>query len=366
MIGEHRTPDFANLRRTLLRRGPPGPVPVLEFLADVGFMERVLGERFPVSNLSEIKVCEREACERACDLIIQFHRHMGCDYVSVLVEVPLDSAYTAAGDTAVAGATRYWQDQSGGPIASWADFERYAWPSQADVNLWPLEYTARNLPDGMQVVAVCDGVFEWVKAMMGLETLALALLDEPELVAALCEKIGELTLSACHSMVQVPNLGACFFSDDMGHYTATLISPRHLRDYVFPWQKKLSEVVHAQGLPFLLHACGNLAAIMEELIEEVGIDGKHSFEDKIMPVEEVARLWGERIAILGGVDMDLLARGSEAQIRTRTRHILDACGPRGGYCLGTGNTVANYIPPGNYLAMLDEGRRWNQEHFGNS
>jgi len=35
-----------------------------------------------------------------------------------------------------------------------------------------------------------------------------------------------------------------------------------------------------------------------------------------------------------------------------------------GYCLGTGNRVANFIPLPNYLALLDEGRRWNEEHFG--
>jgi hypothetical protein len=33
-------------------------------------------------------------------------------------------------------------------------------------------------------------------------------------------------------------------------------------------------------------------------------------------------------------------------------------------CLGSGNTAANYIPKQKYLAMLDEGRRWNLEHFG--
>jgi hypothetical protein len=33
-------------------------------------------------------------------------------------------------------------------------------------------------------------------------------------------------------------------------------------------------------------------------------------------------------------------------------------GVRGnGYCLGTGNTAADYVPKQNYLAMLDEGRR---------
>jgi len=41
------------------------------------------------------------------------------------------------------------------------------------------------------------------------------------------------------------------------------------------------------------------------------------------------------------------------------RRTLAVCQPGGGYCLGTGNSVANYIPLDNYLAMLDEGRRWS-------
>jgi uroporphyrinogen decarboxylase len=63
--------------------------------------------------------------------------------------------------------------------------------------------------------------------------------------------------------------------------------------------------------------------------------------------------------------MDLLARGSEAEVRRRARQILESCAARGtGYCLGTGNSVANYVPARSYLAMLDEGRRWNREHYG--
>ena len=55
----------------------------------------------------------------------------------------------------------------------------------------------------------------------------------------------------------------------------------------------------------------------------------------------------------------------ELRDQLRTREILDACAAAGtGYCLGTGNSVANYIPCENYLAMLDEVRLWNREHFG--
>jgi len=56
--------------------------------------------------------------------------------------------------------------------------------------------------------------------------------------------------------------------------------------------------------------------------------------------------------------MDFICRADEQAVRERVRRTLDACQPRGRYCLGTGNTVANYVPMRNYLAMLDEGRRY--------
>ena len=78
----------------------------------------------------------------------------------------------------------------------------------------------------------------------------------------------------------------------------------------------------------------------------------------------VKQTYGKKIALLGGLDVDFLCRADEQTIRQRVRDTLDVCQPGGGYCLGTGNTVANYIPKENYFAMLDEGRKWNREHFG--
>lgn len=74
----------------------------MEFLADVPIMEEIVGEKFPIGRLSDLSVCDSEACERACDLIVRFHRQLGFDYVCVLVEAPLASTYTAADDPALA------------------------------------------------------------------------------------------------------------------------------------------------------------------------------------------------------------------------------------------------------------------------
>ena len=91
----------------------------------------------------------------------------------------------------------------------------------------------------------------------------------------------------------------------------------------------------------------------------VGIDGRHSFEDVIEPVEDAYRTYGSRISILGGIDLDFLCRADEQRIRARVRRVLEQCMTAGGYCLGSGNSIANYVPVDHFLAMVDEGRKFS-------
>jgi len=102
-----------------------------------------------------------------------------------------------------------------------------------------------------------------------------------------------------------------------------------------------------------LHSCGRIHDIVPDLVDDVGIDAKHSFEDAIEPVEEFITRWGVRIAVMGGVDVNLLALGDEAAVRTRVRRILEHAAPTGAYVCGSGNSIPNYVPPANYLAMLE-------------
>lgn len=97
--------------------------------------------------------------------------------------------------------------------------------------------------------------------------------------------------------------------------------------------------------------------MLDDIIDYCKIDAKHSFEDQILPVTEAKVKYGDRISLLGGIDVDFLCRANEDEVRTRTRQTLEKCMANGGYALGTGNSVANYIPVNNFLAMLDEGAK---------
>ena len=86
----------------------------------------------------------------------------------------------------------------------------------------------------------------------------------------------------------------------------------------------------------------------------MGIDAKHSYEDAIIPVQDFQARYGDRIAVLGGMDVDRLSAGTPEQVRRHARFLIDTCGGRGRYAIGSGNSVPSYIPLANYLAMVDE------------
>lgn len=365
--GKHKAaPDFDRLLKVLRKEGEPDRIPFIELFADIEVMEAVLDKPFPRITDWGPGVVDRELEARYCDLLIEFYYTLGYDYVrAVPREDGLDFGRLELDDTAILSrGKRQWARESNGVITSWEDYEKYPWPNPEDVDYWMIEYLSDHLPEGMKLIGHGGGVLEPVMWLMGYQNFALALFDQPDLLGAMFERVGHMVLERCEALCQFDAIGAVWISDDIGHRSGPMISPQHLRHYVFPWWKRIAERIHHHGRPVLLHSCGNLETVMEDIIEDVKIDAKHSFEDTFLPVTEAKRRYGDRIALLGGIDVDFLCRASEEQVREYVRRVIDVCGPGGGYALGTGNSVANYIPVRNYLAMLDEGRRYGVYPLG--
>ena len=358
-LGKYKPdPNFDRLLTAVRREGEPDRIPFLEFWIDLEMMEAILGKPFPrVRNMAQ--PVDRELQARYCDLVIEFYYKMGYEHVPGWPGISLGGEYLEAEDTAaLSKGKRRWEPESDGLITSWEDFERYPWPNPEDDDYWMTEYLGNHLPEGMKLIGYGGTIVQAVTPLMGYQNVALAIYDQPDLLEAMCERVGRMSLARCEAMCQLDAVGAVLITDDIGHRSGTIFSPEHLRHYVFPWWKQFAECIHSHGLPVLLHSCGNLEVVMDDIIDDVKIDAKHSFEDNFLPVTEAKRRYGDRIAILGGVDVGFLCRATEEEVREYVRNVIDVCGPGGGYALGTGNSVANYIPVRNYLAMLDEGRRY--------
>jgi uroporphyrinogen decarboxylase len=355
-----RRPDWPGLMANLRREATPRRAYMFELLMDPE-VEQAICERFDLD--ADLDRADPDY-PRWRHLAVR--RFCGFDYVRAGLTGQVwtfKRAEVADSAGALARDTRGYQDEHVGPITNWEQFESYPWPDpEAPEATADLEWWSEHLPEDMCLLA-SGGVghfAEYLMWLMGYETLCYALLDQPDLVEAIAEKIRQYSRTALERALAFDRVEAVVASDDMGFKTGLLLSPQDMRRLVLPGHRDLARRSHEAGKLYLLHSCGNLEEIYDDLIEDVGLDGKHSFEDTIEDVRELKPSLGGRVALLGGIDMDFLCRADESAIRGRVRETLDICSPGGGFCIGTGNTVANYIPLDNYLVMLDEAMRWGR------
>jgi uroporphyrinogen decarboxylase len=350
-------PDAHGFIAGLLGHGGKGRVPLVEYIVDEVVMrpivEGLLGRRWAaVGN-------DRDSQRAYLDNVIDFWYRMGYDFVRFEQGLPLPERMQVIADAAPqSDKDRAWPDEHHGAVTSWDDFERYPWPKVEEFDFFPFEYLSRHLPEGMGLITSHGGgVFEHLSWIMSFEGLCSALFDDPALVRAIADRLGDLMTKFYRHILGLDNLIAVFPGDDMGYRSATMISPDALRKIVLPWHKRFASMAHERGLPYFLHSCGRITAIMEDLINDVGIDGKHSYEDAIMPVQDFQMQYGHRTAVLGGLDINILSGATAEEVRTHVRFLVETCGPRGRYAIGSGNSVPSYVPVENYLTMIDEAHR---------
>ena len=371
-------PDVRRLEAALSRKDTPDRVPFMELFADGEVMATILGK--PLNYFYDELQSRKQWEERMLSLI-EFYETLGYDYVSVHTRdyEATVKAYKRNRELLAVGevgsrAYRYrtqdvaaelnrgeraWANEDVGVIANWKDFNEYPWeyPEEiAEEGNAGLEWVCDHVPSGMGVVTGAGTVLEPVMWMMGIKNFYVSLYKQPDLVDAMFKKISEINIARFRLAAKTSRKIVAFWgSDDWGYKNGLMISPEMMKRWVFPVHKKMAEIAHSRGSLYVLHSCGNLKVIMDDIIDDIKVDAKHSFEDTYLPVTEAKKLYGHRIALVGGIDMDVLSRRTPTEVRDYVSQVLKVCKPGGGYCLGSGNTVANYVPLENYLTMLNVG-----------
>jgi len=335
------SPDFGRLRRVLLRQGEPDRVPLVELHVDPAVGGKAIG--FPPAG---------DPLEWA----IGFWYRAGYDFVEVCppIDFPGRLGHQAQDPGFLSTGLRTWPQEHDNVIGSWADLERYPWPQPHQVDYSVYERAGKMLPEGMAIIPNTAGVFEYSSWLMGIESFCLACAEQPDLVAAVVERVGEFLVQVYETLADVPGVGALWLGDDMGSNLGTFIHPDLLRRWIFPYHRRIAQAAHRRGLPFILHSCGNLKRIIPDLVEYVGIDALHSLPANIYDIGALKRQWGDRLALIGNVDVDLLSRGTPDQVRAAVRRLLTEVAPGGGFALGSSNSIPDYVKAENYRALLEE------------
>lgn len=217
-----------------------------------------------------------------------------------------------------------------------------------------VRYVRRRVPD-RAVIMVSRNDFAASWFLCGMEELLISFIETP----ALADRLGEMASDYYTRLFRLAvkaGVDVVFLTDDYAFKSGTLMSRGHFERFILPWLRRGVEAVHAAGGLCVKHTDGNIAGIIDLLVD-TGIDGLGPLEPAAgNDLIEVQKNWGSRVALMGNIDVDLLSRGSGEQVDAASRNLVCALAKKGGHILSSGNTVTSSVTPANFLTMIRAGR----------
>ncbi len=340
--------DFDRFLDVVTRRRLPDRVPLVDGAVDPEIMDAFLGR--PVANVRDF---------------VEFWKTAGYDYIILYIRgqpIPDHSVQFKIGQRHVEplahGASTSTFDVAMG-VKDEEGFETYPWVGPEDIYYDDVDAVRDELPDGMKLV-VCQGpLFSGIWRMMGMETFSTACVENPELVRAISNKIGQMCVKIAEEALQREWVGAYWLGDDLAYTTSLIASPQFLRGHVFPYYKRIGELCQQHGKPFLWHSDGNTTQVFGDIID-CGVASVHPNEPSSVDIVELKRQYGDRLSFIGGIDVDMMARGTPEEIRNRVKYLIDHVAPGGGFAVSGGNSIAKYVPLENYKALRDATREFGK------
>lgn len=249
------------------------------------------------------------------------------------------------------------------------DFDAYPWEELEErffrQNTPVFEALRDCMPAGMKAVGgVGNGAFEIVQDLTGYQNLCYIGADDEELYRLLFEKAGQISLRIWKRFMAEFGDVFCLlrFGDDLGYKSNTLLAGDDIRKFIIPAYRPVIELVHSYSKPFLLHSCGRIFDVMDDLIA-AGINAKHSNEDQIAPFRFWVDTYGDRIGNFGGIDLDVVCSASRPEMKEYITDVLRTCSGHGGFAFGSGNSIPDYVPAQGYLNMIEIVREYRGDRF---
>jgi len=350
-----RMASFDRLRRALLREGEPDFLPLMEF-----YIHPDIKDEFLTRN--SIEAPEDSIGRKNVEREVRFWCNSGYDYVPI--EISLRRHPAGIEGTGLSRArealfldytrgrgSRGWVEFVRGMICDLEDFRRFPWPEAEELDYAPLEEIPAFLPGEVKVIVQPGRLFQGVWAFMGFEEFCFALNDRPGLVERMFDQLGGVQLGLVLRALRYDCVGAVWLGDDLAHNSGLMIAPEHYRRLLFPWYRRMAEACEARNVPFIFHSDGKIDDALEDLIA-CGVQAVHPLEPQSMDIAEVKRRYGNRLAVIGNIDLSYtLTRGSGLEVEEAVKNQIRLLAPGGGYCLGSENSIPDYVPFENYDAM---------------
>lgn len=187
--------------------------------------------------------------------------------------------------------------------------------------------------------------------MVGTERTMLALAEEPEWCRDMFNSQLDLTLAL---LQMIWDAGYTFdeflWFDDMAYRNGLFFSPRTYRELIKPYHQRVIGWAHARGIKAHLHCCGNVNALVPELVD-MGLDAFNPIEVKAdMDPFALKRTYGDRLVLRGG--FDVRNWNQPDKVEEDIRRVLPVMKAGGGYIFACDHSVPDSVSMENYRHIV--------------
>jgi uroporphyrinogen decarboxylase len=195
-------------------------------------------------------------------------------------------------------------------------------------------------------------MFERAWSLMGMENTLMYMIDYPDALEALFDRICDFFLELVDITLEY-DVDGVHFGDDWGQQQGLIMGPDYWRRFIKPRMARLYARVKSKGKYVSQHSCGDCREIFPDLVE-IGLDCYQTFQPEIYPVAEMKKLYGDRITFWGGVSTQrCLPQMSPAGVREEIVRLVKILGKNGGLIIAPTHGVPQDVPVENILAMVE-------------
>jgi uroporphyrinogen decarboxylase len=237
-----------------------------------------------------------------------------------------------------------------------AEIERFAWPRAEYLDFDACLAGLRRAGDVYRLSGFWTCFYHNLADLFGMETYFIKMHTHPDVVLAATDRVCHFYYEANERFFAAAGdlVDGYFFGNDFGTQQSLICGPRDFERFIFPWFRRFTEQGHRHGYQVVLHSCGSVFRVIEDLIA-AGVDCLHPLQARArdMQAERLAAAFKGRLAFLGGIDVqELLTRGSPDEVRADVRRVKRLLGPNL-IVSPSHEAILPNVPPENVAALAE-------------
>lgn len=179
---------------------------------------------------------------------------------------------------------------------------------------------------------------------VGQTHLFALLIEQPDLITRLCERILEFNLARIRRLAAAG--GDAIYIDD-ATATSDMISPALYERFSLPYMQAMVQEIHRLGHKAILIYFGGIMDRLD-LIARTGADGlsyEASMKGFVNDTASIARRIGDRMTLFSNIDpIAVLQNGTDADLESEIRRQVDAGRAARGFILSTASPITPSTP----------------------